>query len=484
MKLSIFNKKVPYQDGCLLFNSVTGCLVKISKKLASEITNENLANLNNNLLIKLKKMGFLVNEYDDEKLILKRKYEEKTNNHLSKYLYITVTDRCNLGCHYCFEEKNQWIRMSDNTQNSLIKFSQKFLTKTKTDFFGVSWYGGEPTMHMRAIEYLSNFYTNFCKEQSIHFDQMIVTNGTTLTDHISDTLINLGIKRAQITIDGIKEDHDKSRPYLKDLTIDQMSDAQKNQIKKINPSLLLNVINDEPKKQNIVTRSSFDQIIKGLETFIGKGGEVSLRMNVNSDTLEKTTHLLNDLYSRDLFFKNDKGGFLYAYAQPIYDIEPCGNSSGCGSCPVGSMRVSEFAKKIEILKDWYKSKGMIWFDHTSDMQFTGNTCTANKKYEYVVNPDGTLTKCTHDVGKQDKIIGTIFDENPDPESMSIPDTEYHRFSPFNDKECSSCEVLPICLGGCKSNNNVGVSKNYEAGCATIRYSYEDDIIRLYEKNKN
>jgi uncharacterized protein len=484
MKLSIFNKKVQYQNGYLLFNSVSGCLIKLSNKLADGLVSENLHTINNDLLIKLKKLGFIVNKEDDEKLILKKKFEEKTNSHLSKFLYITTTDRCNLGCHYCFEEKNQWIKMSDETQLALINFSKKFLSQTRTDFFGVSWYGGEPTMHMPAVVNLSNFYSKFCEENKIHFDQMIVTNGTTLTDRICETLIKLGIKKAQITIDGIKEDHDISRPFLKDLTIDQMSEAQKNQIKKINPSLLLNVLNDQPKKENIVTRSSFDQIIKGLETYVAKGGEVSLRMNVNADTVEKTTKLLDDLYKKDLFFKNKNGGFLYAYAQAIYDIGSCGNSTGCSACPVSAMRVSEFANKVEILKDWYKEKQIKWFDHTSEMRFTGDTCTANKKYEYVVNPDGTLTKCTHDVGKPDKVIGSVFDENPDPDKMRISNTAYDRFNPFEDKECSSCEVLPICLGGCKSNNKVGLSDKYEAGCNTIKYSYERDIIRLYEKNKS
>lgn len=484
MKPSIFNKKVSYGKDCLLFNSVTGCLIKTSERVCEQLANGKFSNLSNNLLIKFKKMGFLVNQDDDEKLIIRKKYEEKTKNHLSKFFYITVTDRCNLGCHYCFEEKNQWIKMSDETQNALIKFGEKFLTETDTHFFGISWYGGEPTMHMPAIIRLSNFFKNFCQKNKIHFDQSIITNGTTLTDHVCDVLIDLGIKRAQITIDGIKEDHDISRPYLKDLTIDQMSVAQRNQIKKINPSLLLNVLNDTQKKENLVSRSSFDQIIKGLENYIRKGGEVSLRMNVNSSTLEKTTELLDDLYLKDLFYKNENGGFLYAYAQPIYDIGSCGNSSGCGSCVVGAMKVSEFAKKIEILKEWYKSKGITWFDHTPEMQFTGDTCTANRKYEYVINPDGTLTKCTHDVGKPEKVIGTVFDNNTDPDTMNISLNAYDRFNPFDDKECSNCEVLPICMGGCKSNNKVGVSNNYEAGCATIRFSYEDDIIRLYEKNKN
>ncbi|MEI8270432.1 MAG: hypothetical protein WCG45_03610 [bacterium] len=49
------------------------------------------------------------------------------------------------------------------------------------------------------------------------------------------------------------------------------------------------------------------------------------------------------------------------------------------------------------------------------------------------------------------------------------------------EECYGCEVLPICMGGCKANNKVGENKKYDAGCITTRYSLEKDIIRLYEK---
>jgi uncharacterized protein len=431
----------------------------------------------------MKKMGFLLDNEDDEKAILKKEYEKSAGNHLKKHIFITTTDRCNLGCHYCFEEKNQWIKMSNETQQALIEYSTKFLTQTPTESLGVTWYGGEPTMNMPAIINLATFYNKFCKENNIFLYQDIITNGTTLTSHICEVLLNLGVRKAQVTVDGIKEHHDVSRPYLKDLTIEQMSPAQKSQVKKINPSLLLNVINNDNKQQNLVTRSSFDQIVKGIETYVEKGGEVSLRMNVNSENIDKTTELLDDLYKKNLFHKNENGGFLYAYAQPVYDIGPCGNSSGCNSCPVSSMKMSVFSKKIESIKDWYKSKNTE-FDHAHEMYFTGQTCTANRKYEIVVNPDGTITKCTHDVGIPEKVVASVFDEDTSPDKRRMPDTAYDRFNPFNDNECSSCEVLPICLGGCKSNNKVGTALKYEAGCASVRYTYDSDIIRLYEKNKN
>ncbi len=475
MKTSIYNKIVPYEDQYLIFNCVTGSLVRVNKSVAENLIEEDISSFSQESLKKMSKLGFIVGD-EDEKKVLKKKYEDIVNNYLSKQLYITTTDRCNLGCHYCFEEKNQWIKMSDETQDELINFSKKFLTNTKTKFFRVTWYGGEPTLNMPAIIKLSKFYIEFCKDNDIEFRQDMITNGTTLTDHICDILLDSGLSWLQITIDGIKEEHDISSPYLKDLTPEQMSAAQKNQIKKINPNLLLNVINDTKTKE--ITRSSFDQIMAGIKNWVKRGVCVSLRMNVNSNTLPKTIDLLDSIREQGLMEKNELGGYVYAYAHPIYDVGGCGSSGGCGTC-VATMSMNDFSKKMHIIKDWYKKYKIESFDHMHQMFFTGDTCTANKKHEYVVNPDGTLTKCTHDMGVPEKVIGSVF-KDPTPENIHIPNTNYDRFNPFDDDECSKCEVLPICLGGCKSNNRVGTSEKYDAGCSTVRYNYKEDIIRLYE----
>jgi uncharacterized protein len=480
MKSSAYNKIVPYNGEHLIFNQVTGALIKVGDSVFAKL----LKILNGDffdtkLSQELYRLGYLVDDKGDERIHLREVFEKKIKNHTNKHLFITVTDRCNLGCHYCFEEKNQWIKMSKETQESLIEFSKAFLTETETKYFGIGWYGGEPTMNMSAIENLSKFYTKFCETNNIQFYQMMITNGTTFTNAICDKLISLKIKRVQITVDGFKEDHDKSRPYLKDLKIEDMNDAQKRQISKINPKLLLPVFGQKQSPP----KSSYDEIIKGIERYVNRGGEVSLRMNVSEKTIHRVTNLLDDLHKRNLFEKNEKGGYVYAYAHPIYDAGGCGSNDGgnCGSCVVSTMKMESFAKKIDHIKNWYKENNIKYFDHSVTMKFTGDTCTANKKYEYIVNPDGTLCKCTHDVGKPDKVIGDVRDMRPDPNAMEHMLTSYDKFNPFDDKECYSCEVLPICMGGCKANNKVGQNEKYDAGCITTRFTFDSDVIRLYER---
>ncbi|RTK94360.1 MAG: SPASM domain-containing protein [Neisseriaceae bacterium] len=482
MKPSIYNKIVKYKEDYLVFNQVTGALLKASEKSTNKIKKIFEGKIEDEKLQKqLIELGYLIADKEDERVRLKKLYDEKSSNNLNKHLYITVTDRCNLGCNYCFEEKNQWIKMSPDTQETLKKFIYNFLTETETKHFGIGWYGGEPTLNIPAIENLSKYTKNLCEKLGISFYQMMISNGTTFTEAVTDKIIELNIDRVQITVDGFKEDHDLSRPYLKDLKIEEMNDAQKRQISKINSSLLLPIIGQEKHSR----RSSYDDILSGLERYVKKGGKVSLRMNVDEETIGRIHNLLDDLLKRGLFEKNEKGGYVYAYAHPIYDAGGCSTTNeegGCASCIVKTMKMEVFSNKIEKIKDWYNKNNIKYFDHSVEMKFTGETCTANKKYEYVVNPDGTLTKCTHHVGMQDKVIGNIKDLKTNPDEIICDENlKFSAFNPFKDEECYNCEVLPICMGGCKSNNKAGESKKYDAGCIPTKFSYEKDIIRLYEK---
>lgn len=464
MKLSVYNKLVESDDGTLLFNLVSGSLVvlrdrtlKAYRKLeAGDFSNQSFCD-------KLTELGYIVPP-EDERIAMRAEYERQTLDFRKKYLYVTVTDRCNLGCHYCYEDKNQWLKMTDQTQAEVEDFAVRFIEGTPTDSFGVAWYGGEPLMHTPAVVRLSRFFRQLCEKHDVYFYQMMITNGTMLTEHVAEQVVDLGIDFFQITVDGWKEDHDQSRPYLVDLTADQMSPVQIAQREKM---MSLPILGQSPPRPK--ARSSYDAIMKGIDRLVGRGGIVSLRMNVNAETITRCTMLLDDLYERGYFTKNDKGGYVYAYAHPIFE----GCDSGCGNYE--TMSKEHFAKEVHRLREWYWSKGIEYFDHRNQMKFTGETCTANKKYEYVVNPDGTLTKCTHHVGNPNFVIGHVRDLDPNTASNG-----FDSFNPFDDEECANCEVLPICMGGCKSNNKVGQNKKYDAGCVTTRFALAEEVRLLYQ----
>ena len=79
-------------------------------------------------------------------------------------------------------------------------------------------------------------------------------------------------------------------------------------------------------------------------------------------------------------------------------------------------------------------------------------------------------------------IGHVGDAGKLPDYKESPSV-FNQFNPFEDEECRTCEVLPICMGGCKASNKVGENVDYESGCSTARFGLPGEIIDLYESKR-
>lgn len=94
-------------------------------------------------------------------------------------LCIEVTRRCNMMCEHC---------LRGDSQN--IDITQKIINETLKDvryIGGITFTGGEPTLHLEAISYT----LNICKTKGIDVDHIyIVTNGTNITDEFIRILID------------------------------------------------------------------------------------------------------------------------------------------------------------------------------------------------------------------------------------------------------------------------------------------------------
>jgi uncharacterized protein len=462
---------ISHKNGTILHNLVSGGMVLLNKQnIQKYYTLESNDFSDVDFVQKMQDLGFVV-EKKDERIAMRKQYEKVTNSKRNKGLFVVVTDRCNLGCHYCYEEKDQWILMDKPTQEQVKSFAKNLVTETPTEYFGIQWFGGEPTMNVSAIKNLSLYFSELCEEIGADYYQQMTTNGTTFSPQMADLLVNeLGIKKYQITVDGFKEDHDKSRPYLASMDPEEMSAIQIAQRKKLQPSFSLPIMGQAapaPKQ-----KSSYDVIMKNIELLLSLGAQISLRMNVNSNTLPRVCLLLDELYEKEYFTENEKGGILYAYASPIFD--------GCEGS-YNTMSKEKFSKGMGKIRNWYLDRNLP-YESQNLLQFTGNTCTANKRYEYVVNADGSLCKCTHKIGMEEYTIGHVGDAEKLPDYKESQ-SAFNQFDPFEDKECYSCEVLPICMGGCKASNKVGENVDYEPGCTTARFGLRQEILDLYESKR-
>jgi radical SAM protein with 4Fe4S-binding SPASM domain len=133
---------------------------------------------------------------------------ERAPNWLSAVL--VLTNRCNLGCTYCYAEANEHVETNgtdgmttDQVKNILASCLQRGI-----DRLYVSFIGGEPTLKRDCLQTAVEFLEESSSSYSLH----IITNGTS-AQLFQDWLID---KRFDFTVssDGLPGDHDAQRPTL------------------------------------------------------------------------------------------------------------------------------------------------------------------------------------------------------------------------------------------------------------------------------
>lgn len=151
--------------------------------------------------------GYYISENEDELFNIRTLYYEST---MAPLLSLTImpTEKCNFRCRYCYE-KFEKGRMTDEDQISLLKFIQK-------QIFGnthvhISWFGGEPLLAFDVIENIMRNVSAMCKARGRHFTSNMTTNAYLLTLDKFKILYDYGVKAYQITLDGLRDDHDRQR---------------------------------------------------------------------------------------------------------------------------------------------------------------------------------------------------------------------------------------------------------------------------------
>lgn len=74
-----------------------------------------------------------------------------------------------------------------------------------------------------------------------------------------------------------------------------------------------------------------------------------------------------------------------------------------------------------------------------------STCGCDRENSYVIDPKGNINKCWEEIGNKKHIIGNI---NKGLKMHKTPTYYDHMlYNPLENKNCSNCSILPICMGG-------------------------------------
>ncbi len=130
-------------------------------------------------------------------------------------MVVKIASRCNLNCSYCYEYNkgdDSWRQaakfMSPATATLLGKRIQEHMEEFSLDTFDIGFHGGEPLL--MKPDKIQEIINNIQKEVSTKISFTLQTNGVLIDDDYCELFKKNGIS-VSVSIDGLKESHDKNR---------------------------------------------------------------------------------------------------------------------------------------------------------------------------------------------------------------------------------------------------------------------------------
>lgn len=420
MKKSMFNIEQEVEDGLLIYNTLSSGILFLNEIYTKEYEkiDRGINNIKPDLINELERGKMLVEDSLDEVGFVKFINNSSRMDDNGVGITIAPTMECNFSCPYCYEEGVRYNRMTRQVADETIEFIKKSDPDNKG--IGICWYGGEPLLGIRTIEYITRqlFADEKVKEK---FQAEIVTNGYYLNEENALLLKELGITRAQITLDGPPEIHDQRRT----------------------------LINGKPTFHKIMEN------IKKVHEII----KIDIRVNVDRSNIERVMDILDILEVENL---KNKVGFYIAAVDDAADLVP---NPDCFSD-------KDFSKEELELYVQALKKGFNLISVPGPMF---GICGAVAKNSYVIDPLGNLYKCWNEIGRIESCVGNVY-EGPVFNSVL---SDYLNYEGVSEQKCQSCAVLPTCLGGCPYiKKNTG-----EARCSSIRFNSKKIASLLFELKK-
>jgi uncharacterized protein len=193
------------KGGQILYNTINGSKVLITPKQEMLIKQKR----NSEKLKGLWEKGYIVRDDYDEK-----EYVYKGLSNISKTYNLTVlpTYECNMKCEYCFESHVAKESMEKKHIGCLIdRIIQKIEYDKKTKI-RIAFTGGEPLIRFNFIKlFFEQFQKKVLGKYNIDYEITVITNGSLLNRRIINFLKQNNCVGIQVTLDGVKEKHDRLR---------------------------------------------------------------------------------------------------------------------------------------------------------------------------------------------------------------------------------------------------------------------------------
>lgn len=429
-RLMHYTIKTECSDGNLLLNTVTGELIQLS--VQENILLSSLPQAYDPSMDDLIAHRFLVPEAFDElvsvtqlrKLLRNLSYPK---DQITGYTILPTTS-CNARCFYCYESEYPHCNMTDEVTEQLIDFIDLHCGKERK--VRLSWFGGEPTLGERRIDYICESL----KKRGIKFTSGMISNGYLFSKEMAHKAREIWhLRRIQITLDGTEEVYNSVKAY-------------------VNPQ-----------------GSPYQRVINNIGYLLDARIHVSIRLNLDRHNADNLKELIDELAER--FSHND---CFSVYVHEIFE--------GMGFEPIQRTKdemLTIIEKKSTI--ETYIDRSGLQRSTKKDMKalpcLRVTYCMADNPTTILVNPQGELGKCQH--VQFDHLVGDLWkgcDSDP------VEHTYWMDNQP-NDV-CSVCELFPSCgvPQTCKSGRSC-IPTELSGKMVTIRNLCRDMYVNMNRKQE-
>lgn len=383
------------------------------------------------LLAQFAKDGFLVDDDADELREIEARHRAARASRETLSLVLAPAMACNLDCAYCFEDNRYPGRMSDAVQANVVRLVRRSIGEGARRL-AVTWYGGEPLLAFSAIRRLSEAILPLCEEAGCAYAAEIVTNGTLLTEERARLLAAWKVRRAQITLDGVPEIHNRRRVAARG-------------------------------------GATFEQVLGGIEAAAGHM-HVSVRINVCRDGAGRLEELLQILADRGL---NSKVSLYLAPLRPMPRLTsdavvrpPPAHAEGRAIAFMSGRERAALDLAFDALLRRYG-----FATHPAALPRPRSTaCMADQDHSWLIEANGDVQKCDWTPGLRDEAVGRLA-----PEGVVFTDArrKWRDWNVFADEDCAACVMLPLCLGLCPLRAMAGDADN----CPAFKHNWPEALAR-------
>lgn len=345
------------------------------------------------------KSAFCVEDDVDELDVILTSYYKRMFDPTNLSFIIMPNNICNFKCVYCYQEHDQKM-FSNETISNFINAIKHYNETVGIKQFYAEWFGGEPFMTYDILVEITDKLTQYFEENNIKYHFGATTNGSLLTKERIDYLLKHNFDYFQITLDGGKDVHNQTRPFLNG-------------------------------------KGSWDSICSNLinmHLYKDFNFHVAIRVNYNNNTFEKISELFEfinqKLDKRFTIFFHTIGKWGGKKDDILEVIDPALE-------PYTTLMLMEQAVKNGI-------EPRTNYDFYNPFR---KVCYASMPYHFTLGTDGKLRKCNEEDEKIDSfnVIGTINNGK-----IEIDVQKWSKFVLPGGKinlseKCSKCVYLPICF---------------------------------------